>query len=76
MSSKEEEVEAKVVTTDETSRDKEGDKDDDVPQTFPQRVSVKTNHFVIHRVSFVLRKLSSHHQTLSTMEPTAHGNLK
>lgn len=40
MSTKEEEVEAKVVTTtDEKSQEKEVDKDDEVPQTFPQRVS-------------------------------------
>jgi hypothetical protein len=40
MSTKDDEIEAKVVTTiDEKSQDKDVDKDEDVPQTFPQRVS-------------------------------------
>ncbi|GAX25494.1 hypothetical protein FisN_12Lh033 [Fistulifera solaris] len=39
MSTKDDEIEAKVVTTtDDKSQDKDVDKDEDVPQTFPQRL--------------------------------------
>lgn len=50
-SNEEEEVEVKVVITDEKSQDNAVDKEDEAPQTFPQRVSSEAKDCSIHSVS-------------------------
>jgi hypothetical protein len=64
MSTKDDEIEAKVVTTtDDKSQDKDVDKDEDVPQTFPQRVSTGQCSFVLF-CEPMLQNVSSHYALL------------